>query len=415
MINLNYLETSGWLNSLTEQKPIDYNYHSLPWYSYPAIEFIEDKLKSNFRVFEYGSGQSSFWYADRVAQVISVEHNPDYFIEIQTSMPENVMVSLVEDWEKYAAEINKYGDGYFDVIVIDGINRVGCAEVCYRKLTANGLIIFDNSDREENDVALEFLEEKNFKRLDFYGLIPSQKYKVCTSIFWQNEDLFYRGSLPSRKKSCLGISLGQAEAIDRRENKSRDSQERNILACYEAIKNKPYSAVAYQQLGDVWHSQGQVEKSIRSYHKAIQLQPDLTVVHKHLGNIYYQKGQFERAIAHYQKVLALEPKSADIYWNISQVLQQQGRLFEANIYQERALEIQPNLARKSFALNQLDIKLTPYLSWENGFFIEAGANDGISQSNSLYFEKYKKWQGILIEAIPDLVAECRINRPYSVV
>ncbi len=355
------------------------------------------------------------WYADRVAQVISVEYNPDYFLQIKSYMPENVILSLWEDKEKYAAEINKYNDGYFDVIVIGGINRVGCAEVCYRKLTANGLIIFDDSDREEKDVALDFLQENKFQRLDFYGLLPAQKYKICTSIFLRNEQLFNWASLPSKKKSCLGIYLGKTEALAQRKNKNQGSQDNQILACYEAIKNQPYSARSYQQLGDVCYSQGQIEKAIRSYNQALKYQPDLAVVYANLGKIYYQKGELQQAIAHYQKVIALAPKSAAIYWSISQIMQQQGRLFEANIYQQRALEIKPDLIRKSFALNQLDIKLTPYLSWENGFFIEAGANDGISQSNSLYFEKYKNWQGILIEAIPDLAAKCRVNRPKSVV
>ena len=189
-----------------------------------------------------------------------------------------------------------------------------------------------------------------------------------------------------------------------------------IVACYEAIKIQPYSAEGYKKLGDIWYSQGQIEKAIRSYNQALKYQPELVIIHANLGKIYYQKGELEQAIAHYKKVIRLQPKSAVTYWTISHILQQQGRLFEANIYQERALEIQEaSLPRKSFALNQLDIKLTPYLSWENGFFIEAGANDGISQSNSLYFEKYKKWQGILIEPIPDLAAKCRINRPNSVV
>ncbi len=415
MTNLNYLETSGWLKSLKEGKSIDYNSNPLPWYSYPAIEFIEDKLKSDFRVFEYGSGQSTLWYAQRVKEVISVEHNPDYFCQIKSYAPENVILSLLEDKEKYAAEINRYNDGYFDIIVIDGINRGRCAELCYRKLTANGLIIFDNSDREESDASLEFLQERKFKRLDFYGLLPTQKYKICTSIFWQDEELFNRASLPSRKKSCLGISLGQVEAINKRKNKNQASQDNQILACYEAIKNQPYFAEAYQRLGDMCYSQGQIEKSIRSYKKAIELQPDLAVVYAKLGKIYYQKYQLQEAIAYYQKVIKLEPKSADIYWGISQILQQQGRLSEANIYRQKALETEPDLTVKSFALNQLDLKLAPYLTWENGFFIEAGANDGISQSNTLYFEKYKNWQGILIEAIPELADKCRVNRSKSVV
>ena len=44
--------------------------------------------------------------------------------------------------------------------------------------------------------------------------------------------------------------------------------------------------------------------------------------------------------------------------------------------------------RESFGLSQLDLKLRPYLkNIQNGFFIEAGANDGINQSNTYYFEK----------------------------
>ena len=66
---------------------------------------------------------------------------------------------------------------------------------------------------------------------------------------------------------------------------------------------------------------------------------------------------------------------------------------------------------RSFALNELDLKLKPYLDFEKGFFIEAGANNGLDQSNSRYFEQYRKWKGLLIEPIPELAAQCRKNRP----
>ncbi|RPF47022.1 FkbM family methyltransferase [Thermodesulfitimonas autotrophica] len=71
--------------------------------------------------------------------------------------------------------------------------------------------------------------------------------------------------------------------------------------------------------------------------------------------------------------------------------------------------------QKSFALDQLDLKLRPYLNFRNGFFIEAGANDGVSQSNTLYFERYMNWTGILIEPIPELADKCRMNRPRCIV
>src|SRR5688572_14299593 len=70
---------------------------------------------------------------------------------------------------------------------------------------------------------------------------------------------------------------------------------------------------------------------------------------------------------------------------------------------------------QSFGLNDLDLKLKPYLDFEGGFFIEAGANDGLRQSNTCYFEKYRGWRGLLIEPIPRKARRCRRNRPNSIV
>lgn len=69
----------------------------------------------------------------------------------------------------------------------------------------------------------------------------------------------------------------------------------------------------------------------------------------------------------------------------------------------------------SYALNKLDKKLALYINLESGFFVEAGANNGVCQSNTLYFERYKGWRGLLIEPIPDLADECRRNRPGAIV
>jgi FkbM family methyltransferase len=66
------------------------------------------------------------------------------------------------------------------------------------------------------------------------------------------------------------------------------------------------------------------------------------------------------------------------------------------------------------ALNDLDCKLSRWLDFENGFFIEAGANDGFTQSNTYYLEKMRKWSGLLIEPEPKLAAECRKNRNQPV-
>ena len=70
----------------------------------------------------------------------------------------------------------------------------------------------------------------------------------------------------------------------------------------------------------------------------------------------------------------------------------------------------------SFALNELDLKLAEWLANQRGgWFIEAGANDGVAQSNTLYFERYLGWRGLLVEPIPPLAEACRRNRPKAIV
>src|SRR4051812_36881077 len=45
------------------------------------------------------------------------------------------------------------------------------------------------------------------------------------------------------------------------------------------------------------------------------------------------------------------------------------------------------------ALYDMDRKLAKYLDFRGGTFIEAGANDGIAQSNTYYLEKHLGWTG----------------------
>ncbi len=65
------------------------------------------------------------------------------------------------------------------------------------------------------------------------------------------------------------------------------------------------------------------------------------------------------------------------------------------------------------SLNNLDKKLEKYIPYKNGFFVEAGANDGYRQSNTYYFEKMKGWEGILVEGIPELFERCKKERKDS--
>jgi FkbM family methyltransferase len=71
--------------------------------------------------------------------------------------------------------------------------------------------------------------------------------------------------------------------------------------------------------------------------------------------------------------------------------------------------------KKSFAINEIDVFISKLFAEVRSpkFYIELGANDGISQSNTKYLELYDGWNGILIEPIPDLFNKLIKNRSAS--
>jgi FkbM family methyltransferase len=67
-------------------------------------------------------------------------------------------------------------------------------------------------------------------------------------------------------------------------------------------------------------------------------------------------------------------------------------------------------------LDGLDKKLIAIMgNFDGGVYVEAGANDGIRQSNTYFLARRRKWTGVLIEPIPRLARQCVINRPESTV
>lgn len=66
--------------------------------------------------------------------------------------------------------------------------------------------------------------------------------------------------------------------------------------------------------------------------------------------------------------------------------------------------------RKSWALYDLDYLIYTIFRKPNGIFIEAGANDGLRQSNTMYLEYYKNWTGILVEPVKEVYDELVQNR-----
>jgi len=69
--------------------------------------------------------------------------------------------------------------------------------------------------------------------------------------------------------------------------------------------------------------------------------------------------------------------------------------------------------RLVYAAPELHHAILERFNYFGGTFFEAGANDGLSFSNTAYLERYLGWRGVLVEAIPHKFVECRLNRPKS--
>jgi hypothetical protein len=188
-----HLHTQGWFASRATSTSVDASGAPLPWYTYGAIAFLEPRLRANMSIFEFGSGNSTLWWSRRVSRVASCEHDSDWYEDVRSRLPSNVeyrLATLGENGE-YAQSVLQ-GHRTFDIVVIDGRDRVACALNTPRALKGDGVIVWDNSDRSEYQSGYDYLVEQGFKRIDFWGMGPINTYGWCTSIFY-------------RRENCLGI------------------------------------------------------------------------------------------------------------------------------------------------------------------------------------------------------------------
>jgi FkbM family methyltransferase len=81
----------------------------------------------------------------------------------------------------------------------------------------------------------------------------------------------------------------------------------------------------------------------------------------------------------------------------------------------RAAEARGDDSLSKPGLHQMDMKLNAIIDIDGGFFIEAGANDGFTQSNTYWLERFRGWRGILIDPMAAYAQACREERPDAIV
>lgn len=188
-----YLVDIGWINAFKSKSSVDKNNNPIPWVTYPFIDFITPRLNKSMVIFEFGSGNSTLFYSKRVKRVVAVEHNLEWYEKLKSSLPKNVEIIYKElsSQNNYASSILEI-NAKFDIVIIDGEERNECMKISVEALKENGVVVLDDSEREEYTEGIEYLSSKSFKRIDFWGISPGYLNRRATTVFYKSNN-------------CLGI------------------------------------------------------------------------------------------------------------------------------------------------------------------------------------------------------------------
>ncbi|MDP1580282.1 MAG: hypothetical protein Q8M02_08385 [Candidatus Didemnitutus sp.] len=144
------------------RQPLDLE---LPWFSYQAIRFLETYVQPQHRIFEFGSGGSSFFFARRAAQIKSMESHSEWHQQVQTVRQLRGITNLTCELHSLRdGELEGYRESPFfhqvttelwDIIVIDcfcgfsdgtyGELRRHAFQLSLGQVAPGGIIILDDS------------------------------------------------------------------------------------------------------------------------------------------------------------------------------------------------------------------------------------------------------------------------------
>ncbi len=155
-----------------------------PWYTYSAIEYLQQLDFSDAAVFEYGAGVSTLFWAMRAKTVRSVDHDPSWIALLSPQLPENATCVLREEEAAYRNAIDE-NDMLYDVIVVDGQDRSRCAVKAVPRLAPKGIIIVDNADWYPDLCAR--LRDSGLLEVDMTGFGPINAYTSTTSFFFDRQ------------------------------------------------------------------------------------------------------------------------------------------------------------------------------------------------------------------------------------
>ena len=187
-----FLRESGYFKSVAVKRPCRLDGSPIPWMNYGAINFLEDRLSSDLDIFEYGSGNSTIFFAGLVNSVTSLECDHGWYEYVKGILPDNASVVFCPIGDPaYVGAIAEQGKK-FDVVIVDAEERVKCMLNAPEFLTDRGVIILDDAARPAYQEGVDGLLSRGFRVLPFDGMKAGGINVYRTSIFYRDDN-------------CLGI------------------------------------------------------------------------------------------------------------------------------------------------------------------------------------------------------------------
>lgn len=188
-----YFVQKGWLKSYLTKQALSVKGEPIPWLTYSFLDFIAGRLNAEQTLFEYGSGNSTLFFADEVKFVRSIEHDEEWFGKIKSAVPSNAHISYVpignnHEYETAILQENKN----YDIILIDGRERLKCLKNAVQCLSSKGVILLDDAERPKYKDAFPFMKSLGFKCIPFSGIAIGAIHDKQTVVFYKSEN-------------CLGI------------------------------------------------------------------------------------------------------------------------------------------------------------------------------------------------------------------
>ena len=170
----------GQWQSMARMAAIDAKGGPLPWYTYPAIEFLRSFDFTRCDIFEFGAGNSSQFWAGKSRRIVSVEDDENWYNRVSRIAKPNQQVLHRPTENEYVGALTSQ-QAHFDVIIVDGKWRKRCVEQAIEHLRDEGMIVLDNSDWYPESCRL--LRDRGFFQIDFSGFGPINAYCWTTSMF----------------------------------------------------------------------------------------------------------------------------------------------------------------------------------------------------------------------------------------